>query len=658
MDMNTAPKIASTFAAKADIAFGEHYMNSQPGEHGSNENGNTDYGFIKIGAINDIKEKDPAVNKAAEENEKRAEVKTILTPKANENALTALTKYYFKSNEGKHSNLPIDVELREATKRALRNAKSEHIRLEAIPMESKKCMLEVEFPSIRTIGRDKNSSHSTITDHGINYNDCVKTLSDSEIELLQNAVISHSNKNNILMMQQVWNQLGEFHQLLEENEASKMEIIGLRNHCTSLEKSQAEKDEKISSLERDFVEMKMELAQYKSMEDFHQMSMSKLETELTRSKELLNSSSRSGNNYDAEHDESPKMNRHNRRRSSMLTQSCSEKEIGCNVRDPTQPMRNSRNNLITRSCKWVSEITQNRNADDPTWHLDRQENNNNQEEDLQQQSLFNRTKRSSSSTIVNSSSSRELWRWRVGPAAQDTSKLNRANIKGHRHSWSVNGPALGRKAHLANKSFIDPFETRENNYSIKDSGHHIICEHIIWGDHSRSGESDLKSGLHMPGSNNTKTGCTTKAKRGIFTGNAYPTSVEVDKSIASDNEQLDLDWTRISSLTFDTALDPSSVSRNMFQPASPQIKKSMSLRHASVEADLLQKKLSLLQRAKSEVVMNTNSRSDDKVYDSVEPLGYSLPKVQRAKSDGDVEGNIAPLGRKDSYESGISLAFC
>ena len=141
----------------------------------------------------------------------------------------------------------------------------------AVPLEVKEAMLEKEFPHVAgkerhaktasEVGEDKDPREQ-------NYNDCIRSLSVSEVLHLRQAMYTYEKHHMVSTMQQLSKQkMYDYHDLLEENQRLKQEIIQVKDV----------KDEKISELENSIVDMKLELALAMSTEDHHRLKISRLE---------------------------------------------------------------------------------------------------------------------------------------------------------------------------------------------------------------------------------------------------------------------------------------------------------------------------------------------------------------------------------------------
>ena len=143
----------------------------------------------------------------------------------------------------------------------------------AVPLEVKEEMLEKEFPHVAgkerhaetasELGGDKDPREQ-------NYNDCIRSLSVSEVLHLRQAMYTYEKHHMVSTMQQLSKQMYDYHDLLEENQRLKQEIIQVKEV----------KDKKISELENSIVDMKLELALAMSTEDHHRLRISRLEFDI------------------------------------------------------------------------------------------------------------------------------------------------------------------------------------------------------------------------------------------------------------------------------------------------------------------------------------------------------------------------------------------
>jgi hypothetical protein len=131
-------------------------------------------------------------------------------------------------------------------------------------------MLEKEFPHVA--GTKLASEAEEEMHREQHYNDCIKTLSASEVLHLRQAMYTHEKHRMLSTMQQLSTQMYAYHDLLEENQRLKKEIF----------KINGVKDDKISKLVNSVIDMKLELASSKSTDDHHRLRIAKLESDLKK----------------------------------------------------------------------------------------------------------------------------------------------------------------------------------------------------------------------------------------------------------------------------------------------------------------------------------------------------------------------------------------
>merc|ERR1712194_513885 len=132
----------------------------------------------------------------------------------------------------------------------------------SIPLHVKEAMLEEEFPHVRGSGNDGGGG-----DHAVDYTDCVPTLSNAETTHLRNAMHNHEKQRLMETMEQFSRQMEAFHEVLEENDALKQEMS----------RAKRENEEKVSDLEKRFIDTKLALAQCQSREDHTRLKTGRLE---------------------------------------------------------------------------------------------------------------------------------------------------------------------------------------------------------------------------------------------------------------------------------------------------------------------------------------------------------------------------------------------
>ena len=162
----------------------------------------------------------------------------------------------------------LTLQLQSAAVKAVAHVKSHRAVNAAVPLEVKEAMLEKEFPHVA--GTKLASEAEEEMHREQNYNDCIKTLSVSEVLHLRQAMYTHEKHRMLSTMQQLSTQMYAYQELLEENQRLKKEII----------KINGVKDDKISKLVNSVIDMKLELASSKSTEDHHRLRIAKLESDL------------------------------------------------------------------------------------------------------------------------------------------------------------------------------------------------------------------------------------------------------------------------------------------------------------------------------------------------------------------------------------------
>ena len=154
----------------------------------------------------------------------------------------------------------VTLQLQSAAVKAVAHLKTHRAINVAVPLEVKEAMLEKEFPHVAGMHREQN------------YNDCIKTLSVSEVLHLRQAMYTYEKHRMVSIMQQLSTQMYAYQELLEENQRLKKDIIEVSGV----------KDDKISELENSIIDMKLELASFKSTEDHHRLRIAKLEFDLKK----------------------------------------------------------------------------------------------------------------------------------------------------------------------------------------------------------------------------------------------------------------------------------------------------------------------------------------------------------------------------------------
>ena len=167
----------------------------------------------------------------------------------------------------------VTLQLREAAVKTIRHVKSFRTAQEAIPLDVKVAMLEKEFPPTRiSTASDEGDVDHMEPEQSSERVDCIKTLSASEVLHLRQAMYTYEKQRMISMVQELSDQMNAFHELLDENQHLKEEVS----------KMKLEKDSKISELENAMICMKLDLAQFRSSEDHHRLSIARLEFDLKK----------------------------------------------------------------------------------------------------------------------------------------------------------------------------------------------------------------------------------------------------------------------------------------------------------------------------------------------------------------------------------------
>jgi hypothetical protein len=167
----------------------------------------------------------------------------------------------------------VTLQLREAAVKTIRHVKSFRTAQVAIPLDVKVAMLEKEFPPTRiSTAPDEGDVDHMEAEQSSERVDCIKTLSASEVLHLRQAMYTYEKQRMISMVQELSDQMNAFHELLDENQHLKEEVSNMK----------LEKDSKISELENAMIGMKLDLAQYRSSEDHHRLSIARLEFDLKK----------------------------------------------------------------------------------------------------------------------------------------------------------------------------------------------------------------------------------------------------------------------------------------------------------------------------------------------------------------------------------------
>ena len=174
----------------------------------------------------------------------------------------------------------VTLQLREAALKTIRHVKSFRAIHSAIPLDVKEAMLEKEFPPL-WISTAADEGDVDYMEAGLSSErvDCIKTLSASEVLHLRQAMNTHEKQRMISMVQSLSDRMNTFHELLDENQHLKQEISNMNN---DKDRQISERDKKISELENAMIGMKLDLAQFRSSEDHHRLSIARLEFDLKK----------------------------------------------------------------------------------------------------------------------------------------------------------------------------------------------------------------------------------------------------------------------------------------------------------------------------------------------------------------------------------------
>ena len=168
---------------------------------------------------------------------------------------------------------PVTLQLREAALKTIRHSKSFRAVHSAIPLDVKVAMLEKEFPPVWvSTAADVGDVDHMEAEQSSERVDCIKTLSASEVLHLRQAMYTHEKLRMMSLAQSLTDQMSAFHELLDENQHLKQEMS----------KMNKEKDRNISELENAMIGMKLDLAQFRSSEDYYRLSIVRLEFDLKK----------------------------------------------------------------------------------------------------------------------------------------------------------------------------------------------------------------------------------------------------------------------------------------------------------------------------------------------------------------------------------------
>jgi len=167
----------------------------------------------------------------------------------------------------------VTLQLCEAALKTIRHIKSFRAVHSAIPLDIKVAMLEKEFPPVWvSTAADVGDVDHMEAEQSSERVDCIKTLSASEVLHLRQVMYTHKKLRMMSLAQSLSDQMSAFHELLDENQHLKQEMS----------KMNKEKDRNISELENAMIGMKLDLAQFRSSEDYYQLSIVRLEFDLKK----------------------------------------------------------------------------------------------------------------------------------------------------------------------------------------------------------------------------------------------------------------------------------------------------------------------------------------------------------------------------------------
>mmetsp|Transcript_30998 Transcript_30998/g.61884 ORF Transcript_30998/g.61884 Transcript_30998/m.61884 type:complete len:613 (-) Transcript_30998:77-1915(-) len=493
--------------------------------------------------------------------------------------LSTPDKSMSKSGNTASSNKdPLDRVLFDAARRTLKHVRAAAEKQKTIPLETKIQMLEVDFPPVRhcnSVGGRDEENNEIVTDE-FDCGDCVKTLTLAEIHSLHRALQNNDKEKNFQMLKAVWDQMKEFHHLLEENETLKSELESLRRKCQSLQAELSEKNEELTTmrdLERDIIDIKVDLAEAKGSSDVYEMKTIKLEAQLKKVKSdndrLLRESLKSSfqSNFGIiSHDENPNgsdLKQVSQRRSFHLARSWNDDERDRNAQDSelVAASNSTSTNLLSRSCKWVISSTrnlidENENSEDKNYP----DGSHNSPKDLTfQRGELYREWNSKQSTNLNSSFRHSLIAHFASSRGRDSHRFHPLKQIGlRRRSWSsdsINDQGNNHndtfEAAPKSKSF---FANPNPNIYPKDRNNSVTWGNVIWDGRSGSGETEDKSSFFqrrvtVQASNPARPYA--RAESHDFTGEII-VATSHDDMAKCDEDDHDDDCSRMSAITLDT----------------------------------------------------------------------------------------------------------
>jgi hypothetical protein len=185
------------------------------------------------------------------------------------------------ADDNDNSNLTsVTLQLREAAVKTIQHVKSFRTTQAAISLDVKVAMLAKEFPPawIFTTADEGDGDYLEAEESSECVN-CIKTLSASEVLQFRQAMHNYEKQRMISMVQALSDQMNAFHELLDENQHLKEEISKINKE---MDRNTSERDRKISGLEKAMISMKLDLAQFRSSEDHHRLSIARLEFALKK----------------------------------------------------------------------------------------------------------------------------------------------------------------------------------------------------------------------------------------------------------------------------------------------------------------------------------------------------------------------------------------
>lgn len=405
----------------------------------------------------------------------------------------------------------------------------------------------------------------------------------------------------------------QFHNLLEENKTQKSELESLRRKCHSLQAELSEKNEKLMTmrdLERDIIDIKVDLAEARGSSDVYEMKTIKLEAELKKVKSdndrLLRESLKSSfqSNFGRiSHDENPNgadIKQVSRRRSFHLASSWNDDERDRNGQgsDLVAASNSASPNLLSRSCKWVISSTrnlidENENSEDKNYP---EGSLNSPKDPTFQRGELYREWNSKQSTNLNSSFRQSLIAHFASSRGRDSYRFHPLKQIGlRRRSWSSDSINDQKNNHNdmfeatpKSKSF---FANPNPNPHPKDRNNSVTWGNVIWDGRSGSGETEDKSSFfqrRVTVQASNPVGPYARVESHDFTGEIIVATSHDNtaKCSGADEDDHDDDCSRMSAITLDTVgltlkQEPGSSTEEKIGASACENKtqKSMILRH-------------------------------------------------------------------------------